>query len=272
MSYKKRMSNGIQIGVSYAWSKALGTFSVENNNSSTVNPFGNPVSPFNTRAVNYGPLQYDRRHALNIDIVYNLPNGAVPHTFLDNFVGRTLLRGWQLSTIAGYASGPPQVAYYTLTGISQTVLNQEITGSADIQPRAVLSCNPTTSGPKTPLDWIDLSCMHPASPGSIGADSGVGAFRGLGYTNWDASIMKRFQYGREANRFMQLRFEAYNVFNHTEWSGINLTPSFSPTTGQITNLASSTPGQGGGIFGFGALNAIRSGSPRVVQLGAKIYF
>jgi hypothetical protein len=94
----------------------------------------------------------------------------------------------------------------------------------------------------------------------------------LGYTNWDASIMKKFQFGADAHRFMQVRFEAYNVFNHTEWSGINLTPSFSPTTGQVTNLASSTPGQGGGIFGFGALNAIRAGSPRVVQLGAKVYF
>ena len=41
---------------------------------------------------------------------------------------------------------------------------------------------------------------------------------------------------------------------------------------QITNLASSTPGQGGGIFGFGALNVMRAGSPRVVQLGAKVYF
>jgi len=272
VSYKKRLSNGIQVGVNYAWSKALGTFSVENNNSSTSNPFGNPVSPFNTRAVNYGPLQYDRRHALNIDVVYNLPSGAIKNTFLDNIAGRTLLNGWQLSTIAGYASGPPQVAYYTLTGVSQTVLNQEITGSADIQPRAVLSCNPTAGGPKTVLDWINLSCIQPASRGSIGADSGVGAYRGLGYTNWDASIMKRFQFGADSHRYAQLRFEAYNVFNHTEWSGINLTPSFSPATGQITNLASSTPGQGGGIFGFGALNTIRAGSPRVVQLGAKFYF
>ncbi|MBV9007571.1 MAG: hypothetical protein JO354_00170 [Verrucomicrobia bacterium] len=57
--------------------------------------------------------------------MYNLPNGAINHTFLDNFVGRALLRGWQLSTIAGYASGSPQVASCTLTGVSQTVLNQE---------------------------------------------------------------------------------------------------------------------------------------------------
>lgn len=84
--------------------------------------------------------------------------------------------------------------------------------------------------------------------------------------------MKKFQFGADSRRFMQVRFEAYNAFSHTEWPGINLTPCFSPSTGQITNLASSASGQGSGIFGFGALNAIRAGSPRVVQLGAKVYF
>ena len=67
-----------------------------------------------------------------------------------------------------------------------------------------------------------------------------------------------------------MRFEAYNVFNHTEWSGINLTPSFSPAIGAITNLQTYVAGQGGCIFGYGALNAVRAA--RVVQLGAKIYF
>jgi hypothetical protein len=36
--------------------------------------------------------------------------------------------------------------------------------------------------------------MQEAPVGSIGADSGVGAFRGLGYRNWDASMMKRFYF------------------------------------------------------------------------------
>ena len=71
-------------------------------------------------------------------------------------------------------------------------------------------------------------------------------------------------------RYAQIRFEAYNVFNHTEWSGINLTPSFSPATGAITNFQSYVPGQGGGIFGYGALNAVRAA--RSVQLGAKFVF
>lgn len=265
VSYKKRMSNGIQYGVNYSWSKALGTLSTEYNNGS-ANPFLNPVSSVNVKAVNYGPLSYSRTNSLNIDIVYNLPNGAVKHSFLDNVVGKALLNGWQLSAIGGYSSGAPQIATFAIQGVSQTLQNQEFTGSADIQARATLACNPTTSGPKTQEDFINLSCIGEGLHGSIGADSGSGAFKGLGYRDWDSAAMKLFRLGGDSRRFLQIRFETYNTFNHTEWSGINLTPTFSPTTGQITNL----PTNGGGIFGYGAENAVRAA--RTVQLGAKVSF
>ena len=270
VSYKKRMSNGIQIGAHYTWSKALGVLSQDNNNGG-LNLFANPVSSVNVRKISYGPLQFDRRQALNIDIVYNLPSGAIRKTFLDNYAGRTLLSGWQLSAIGGYASGPPQIATYSLQGVSQTVVNQEITGSADIAPRAVLVCNPTATGPKTQSQFINTSCLQPALRGSVGGDSGIGEFVGLGYRNWDMSLMKKFGLGGEGRRYMQLRLETYNTFNHTEWSGINLTPTFNATTGAITNL----PASGGGIFGYGALNAVRSavtGFSRTVQIGARIAF
>jgi len=224
------------------------------------------VSPVNVKAVNYGPLSYSRTNSLNIDIVDNLPNGAIRHSFLDNVVGKALLNGWQLSLIGGYSSGAPQIATFTIQGVSQQVQNQEFTGSPDIQARATLACNPTASGPKAQADFINLSCMGEGLHGSIGADSGSGAFLGLGYRDWDGSMMKKFQIGGESKRYFQIRFEAYNFPNHTEWSGLNLTPTFSPTTGQITNL----PTNGGGIFGYGALNAVRAA--RVVQLGARFSF
>jgi hypothetical protein len=264
MSYKKRMSNGIQMGAHYTWSKALGVLSTDNNNGG-LNLFANPLNSVNYKKVSYGLLSFDRRHALNIDVVYNLPSGAIKGTFLDNPVGKVVLAGWQLSAVGGYASGPPQIATYALQGVSQTVLNQEITGSADIAPRAALVCNPTRGGSKTQISYIDTSCLVPAQKGSIGGDSSIGAFNGLGYRNWDASIMKKFNMGGEGRRYAQIRFETFNVFNHTEWSGINLTPTFSPTTGAITNLAGPT-----NIFGYGALNAVRT--PRNVTLGAKFYF
>jgi len=70
----------------------------------------------------------------------------------------------------------------------------------------------------------------------------------------------------------QLRFEFYNILNHTQWSFLNVTPTFD-ATGNITNLAGTTAG---GRYGFGALNTVRTapgaGGPRQIQPGAKFYF
>jgi hypothetical protein len=259
VTVQHRATKRLSINANYAWSKALGTCSSEQ---------AVAVSQILTRQVDYGPLGYDRRQYINVDWVFNIPDGA--QGFLSNAFGRLLLNGWQLSGITGFSAGSPQTAGYSYQSVASTTLNQEITGSYDISPRGVLLCNPVTSGPHTIQDYINLSCIVPASKGSIGADSGVGAFRGLGYRNWDMAVMKKMYLGKSETRYFQMRFEAYNVFNHTEWSGFNGTPTFNQTTGAITNFQSYVSGQGGGWNGYGALNAVRS--PRNVQLGAKFYF
>ena len=58
----------------------------------------------------------------------------------------------------------------------------------------------------------------------------------------------------------QLRFEFFNVFNHTQWANIN-TGLSSPTPG--TSFAA-TPGSTGQITS--------ARDPREMQLGAKFYF
>ena len=52
----------------------------------------------------------------------------------------------------------------------------------------------------------------------------IGNFRrnsiyGPGVDNWNMSLFKNFNFTE--NTRIQLRFEAYNVFNHTQWGTIN---------------------------------------------------
>jgi len=105
----------------------------------------------------------------------------------------------------------------------------------------------------------------------IGNDSGINPLRGPGLNNWDMSLFKNIQYG-EGSRKIQLRVEAFNVFNHTNWSTLNTTAQFNPTTGALVNAANSTNNQ----VGFGALTATRAagtaGSSRIIQLAGKLYF
>ena len=86
------------------------------------------------------------------------------------------------------------------------------------------------------------------------------------------SLFKKFQYGENANRYIQFRVEAYNVFNHTNWTTLNAAAQFNPTTGALVNGANPATNRDG----FGALTAVRAagqpGSARIIQLAGKLYF
>ena len=272
VSVNRRMSRVFQIGVAYTWSKALGVQS-----STTTNlPIYQDI-----RQGMYGPLSFDRTQSLTFNYLYNLPSGARKGSFLDNPFGRTVLNGWQLSGITSITSGNPGNVTYNIqsgsTTISGAQLNRQITGSEDVAPRPVFTCNPM-AGAGSSFAFINTSCIAPAAKGSHGIDSGWDRLRGPGYNNWDVSVFKKIQFTNSESRYIQLRAEFFNLPNHTEWGsttaqtlGYASTATINAATGQITNLPSALGGTGG-RFGFGALNALRGNSQRIIQIAAKLYF
>ncbi len=83
-------------------------------------------------------------------------------------------------------------------------------------------------------------------------NAGRSIIHGPGYDIWDFSLFKNFTLWESANRgavTLQVRGEAFNVFNHTNPSD----PS--------TSLGSGTYGQ-----------IISYHDPRIIQLGAKLYW
>jgi hypothetical protein len=92
--------------------------------------------------------------------------------------------------------------------------------------------------------------------------------RGPGVNNWDISLFKKIKYGDSDSQYIQLRMEAYNAFNHTNWSGFSNAAQINPATGAIVNTT--------GPNAFGALNSVRGvgalGGPRIISLAAKLYF
>jgi hypothetical protein len=81
-------------------------------------------------------------------------------------------------------------------------------------------------------------------------------FRGPGINNWDMAIFKNFPI-REQMR-LQFRWELYNVFNHTQFSGLDATARFDPATGEQVNRR------------FGEFTGARD--PRQMQLALRFYF
>ena len=115
--------------------------------------------------------------------------------------------------------------------------------------------------------------------------------RNPGINNTDLSLFKNFYIGDpDKGRQIQFRLEAFNVFNHTQFAGINTGTTLSApnpagvlSTGTaifnnysqvvITNNLRNGPVEGSnrqlGFF-FGEYNSARD--PRIIQLGVKIYF
>jgi hypothetical protein len=248
-----RRSGRLQLGAAYTWSKALGV------------GVGHPTD---TRGYGYGPLPQDRTQSLSINYIYDIP-GPAKGSFAGGAAGQYILGGWQLAGLTSIATGAPVTPSYSISGIGATTLNQMITGSADVAPRVVLTCNPNLSRGDRNIDaFINTSCFAPAAKGSIGEDSGYARMRGPGLQQWDMSLYKNISIKERAR--IQLRLEAYNAFNHAEWGGINSAAIFN-TAGKLINLPTQLGGTGG-RYGFGALNSIRGSSNRILQIGAKFYF
>jgi hypothetical protein len=156
---------------------------------------------------------------------------------------------WQLSGIASFISGSP-------TGVTLTTTNgADLTGGGDGVRVEILGDPTLPKDQRTVARFINTSVFGLPPFGTPG-DAGRVVFRGPGVNNFDMSIFKNIPIKERAQ--FQLRFEAYNAFNHTQFSTVNTTAQFNPTTGQQVNAA------------FGTITAARS--PRVGQASLRFMF
>lgn len=258
VSVNKNMGKGLQFGLAYTWSKALGIASGD----------GDLLHPTNYRMGNYSLLDQDVPHMMVANFVYDVPSLAKHVSAFDNAVGKGVFGGWQVSGLGSMIGGQPANISLGFQGIGGE-LNRVYTGSETFGPRVSLKGNPVLPiGERTIDRYVDGSVFVAPQIGSVGLESAQRIVRRPGVNNWDISVFKNFPMGTES-RFLQLRLEMFNAFNHTQFSDFNRTIQFNPTTGAVTNLPTALGG-GGGRFGFGAVNTARD--PRLMQLAAKFYF
>ncbi|HZF38608.1 MAG TPA: hypothetical protein VE715_07280, partial [Blastocatellia bacterium] len=80
---------------------------------------------------------------------------------------------------------------------------------------------------------------------------------GPGLNNWDIALFKTFQLGGSETRRLQFRVECFNAFNHTQYTTIGSTGSFS--TANVNSTAN-----------FGQFSV--AAPSRRFQVGLKLYF
>ncbi len=197
----RRMSRGLQVQMSYTFSKVLGT---SNTDTDTVNVFG--ISP---RRFDYGPLNFDRSHVLSVSYTYMLPRLGRK---LKSRALTPITDGWQISGITRIQSGAPFTPGWTL-----------VTGSTNMSgtttQNAVISVLDPSAPPELRFRPPDKYTFGNAAPGIL---------RLPGVNNWDLSLYRNLTVRERLKA--QLRFETYNTFNHTQFSNVSQQAKFATAT------------------------------------------
>ena len=238
----RRFATNLTANVNYTWSKAIDQ--ADNDTDS--------CGYFLDCAREKGPSGFDRTHVLNFDYVYQAPKLG---TRLGNTaVGRKVLDGWEISGVTRIQSGLP----FTVGTPSNP---GTITNSG---ARADLNGSPlgTFLYPKLGLQWFNPLAFAEPLNGSLG-NTGRNILRRPGFDNWNLSLFKNTRISERVTT--QFRFEVFNIFNHTQFFGLN--------TSIFTGVNNPGPGSSVTPATIGQTGQITSTrDPRNIQLGLKIYF
>jgi len=185
-----------------------------------------------------GELYAQDNNILVLSYIYQLPVGH-GHPYGSNFgtVAQGSLGGWQIQGITTFQSGFPLGVY-----VSGDIAN---VGTGAQRPN--LNGNPN-NGPKTLQEFFNTAVFSPPAPGTFG-NAGRNIVIGPGISEWDFSVFKSFQLPINEASKLEFRAEAFNIFNHANFTGVGSTFGTS-TFGVITGAA----------------------EPRDVQLGLKLIF
>jgi hypothetical protein len=233
----RRFAHGLQFGGAWTWSKAL-DFSTTGDDGTVLSGLVNP------RVWYYGLATFDRTHVVSINYVWSIPKGP-----WKNPVVKMAMSDWQLSGITSFVSGQPLGVGYS------TTYSVDVTGTPSQGSRVVVRGNPVLpKGDRTFAKNFNTSVFQMPAVGTIG-NAAKTVIRGPGINNWDTALFKNFPIHEAAN--LQFRWELYNVFNHTQFAGLDTTARFDPTGAQVNTR-------------FGQYISARN--PRIMQLALRFYF
>jgi hypothetical protein len=216
LSLQARPSAGAMAQVSYTLAKSTDEGSAALGRLEFSNGQARSPDPYNV-ALNKGPSDFDVRHALSMNFAWMLPftgNGGL-HS--------ALVEGWQLSGIFTALSGIPMTPFFTFDQ------DRDATTDNEQWPNLAPGLTEPRKISRTQLFSAD-DFVLPA----LGTRGTFGRNRiyGPGLVTFDPALSKEFYLGAARERSLQVRVEAFNVFNRTNFA--------LPTVGNLTVFTSAT--------------------------------
>jgi carboxypeptidase family protein len=276
LQFQRRLSRGLQVLASYAWSHSIDTASAGSVANSPSGPNPN---------INRGSSDFDVRNAFSMALTYEVP---APKS---NAFAKAILQGWSTENIIQAHSAPPVNVYNELddflsngfasnerpdvvAGVPLYLYGSQYPGGKAINntPGAVAGGCPDGSpsvGPFCPPP-LDPTTGFPIRQGDLPRN----ALRGFGLTQWDFAIHREFPIHESLK--LQFRAEMFNVLNH---------PNFGPPVSDLSGFSgqfglsnqmlgqslAGSPGENN--LGSGAFDPLyQLGGPRSIQFALKLSF
>lgn len=245
----RRTAARSQFTVAYSYSHSLDDSSDRYDN--------NWLNSYDLRP-SWASSNFDEQQVLNVGYVLDLPYLS-SHK---NLVGK-VLGGWELSGLTSYHTGTP---FSICAGSGNNIIpgpgvgNGIVTCGSDAFVDVV--GNPNTTPPQSQVAGVTGPVLYnptafAAPVGLTFGNAGRNILRNPSDTNWNMGLFKSF-YLTEQTHF-EFRAEAFNVFNHTEFSGVNNTLSCYGANGVGCTTSSFLVPNG-------------AHEPRLLQLGMKFIF
>jgi hypothetical protein len=197
---------------------------------------------YNTN-LEYGPTSLDRRQVLSADFVVYEPWLKEQHGILGHIAG-----GWELSGITSVNSGmaltPRSNPFGGLSNVDFPGLGCIGVSGCISMPNQI--ADPNSGAPHVVSQWFNTAAFVPntsVAPGNARRGSVIGP----GFWRQDLSLFKNLSITERTKA--QLRFEAFNVFNHTNLNAVDMRFGLA-TFGQVTSAR----------------------DPRIMQLAFKLMF
>ena len=253
--------NGLQVSLrryfghlsgslAYTYSHSLDDASDGSSNSEIPNTY-NP-------SASYASSNFDQRHLFELSVVYDLPSP------FRNGLGKAVLGGWQISDLTTFQTGTPfsvvNDTYSDNAGVGNTVsFNYGAGNSSPLQsyPDIIgdIHAAPAArdvSGVQGPR--LYNAAAFAAPQGLTFGDAGRNILNLPRRTNYDMGLFKQIPVHEDMH--FEFRAEAFNVFNHTQWSAVNNTACYGEAACSTSTFLTAT----------GAHN------PRILQLAGKFIF
>jgi hypothetical protein len=228
----RHTSGPLQLLAAYTYSKSL-------DQSSSLGEEINPLNPSLSKALS----AFDLRQNFVVSYSCQIPIERVLHA------ANRWTRGWELSGITRFSTGlPVTLVNYgdnSLLGAEPNGINNYGVDEPDVAAGSLsLNRNPRNGRPYYNTRLFSENAL--GTPGNASRRY----FDGPGMENFDMALLKSL--GLTESKSVQLRLEAFNVFNHAQFFGPQAVDG---------NIGSATFGR-----------VVSAAAPRLVQAGVKFMF